>query len=380
MCVSGVLRIYTHSILDRAQREQYLAKKAAESAQAQSEQGGSTSFDSTTSEPQEFFDAQEEPSISIEKGSENQGTPTTGLRHTVELLEAILMPSSRSSITTATIMDVDAIHASRQEEITRQWLVVINGIGHNITKLASMFNNNKPCYPFSIAGGSFNYCIAVEFEDCQVNRTRWMIRLPIPGRVMDPETKIKHEAATMRYLYENTSIPVPKVIASGTTYDNCFVGVGPFIIMEYVEGKPLSEILIGTPLDELFRSRTVEEQLKEVADRAEASRVEEDDDGPLLSPEISDDTLTIIYRQIANIYLELAEHKFDAIGSLSKVKTRKGWSWLVEDPPHTLSNNEHQRNGAVPADGELLSSTPFTTTVRLRPQTRPSLSRLQHPT
>lgn len=248
-------------------------------------------------------------------------------------------------------MDVDDIHLAHQEAITRQWLVVINGIGHNITKLASMFNQNKPCYPFAITGGSFNYCIAVEFEDGQEDRTRWMIRLPIPGRVMNPETKIKHEAATMRYLRENTNIPVPKVIASGTTYDNCFVGVGPFIIMEYIEGKPLDEVLMGKPIDELFRPQTVEEQLQEMADKAEAARKDEDDDEPLLSPDVTEETLTTVYRQIANVYLELAEHRFGKIGSLSIEKTRRGWSYVIEDAPHTLDNNEQQRNGAAPADG-----------------------------
>lgn len=247
-------------------------------------------------------------------------------------------------------MDVNQIHLTRQETITREWFVVMNGIGTSICKLASMFNDGKPCYPFSIAGGSFNYCIAVEFEDCQEDRTRWMIRLPIPGRVMDPETKIRHEAATMRYLYEKTNIPVPKVIGCGTTQDNCFFGVGPFIIMEYIEGKPLSEVLMGKPLDELFRPRTGAEELQEMADRAEAAREEEE--GPLLSPDISDETLSIIYRQIANIYLELAEHKFDKIGALSTERTRRGTSWVVEHPPHTLDNNEQQRNGGVPADSK----------------------------
>lgn len=250
-------------------------------------------------------------------------------------------------------MDVDQIHLAHQDEITRKWLVVLKGIGHNVTKLASMFNDNKPCYPFSIAGGSFNYCIAVEFEDGQEDRTRWMIRLPIPGRVMDPETKIKHEVATMKFLYEKTDIPVPKIIAYGTTKENYFFGVGPFIIMEYVEGKPLSEVLMGKPLDELFRPRTVAEHLQEVIDRAEVAR--EDGDGPLLSPDISDKTLTTIYRQMANVYLELAEHEFDKIGSLSMTVKNKESTWSIEDPPHTLDNNEQQRIAGVPADGKLHS-------------------------
>lgn len=257
-------------------------------------------------------------------------------------------------------MDVDQIHLAQQDEITHKWLVVMNRIGHNVTKLASMFNDEKPCYVFSIAGGSFNYCIAVEFEDGQEDRTRWMIRLPIPGRVMDPETKIKHEVATMKFLYEMTDVPVPKIIAYGTTKENYFFGVGPFIIMEYIEGKPLSEVLMGKPLDEVFRRRSVKEHLKEVADRAEAATG--DEEGPLLSPDISDETLTIIYRQMANVYLELSEWEFDKIGSLSMVATKGNAAtiWPVEDPPHTLDNNEQRRIAGVPADGKLLSSEALT--------------------
>lgn len=86
-----------------------------------------------------------------------------------------------------------------------------------------------------------------------------MMRFPIPGAVMHPEAKVRHEVAIMKYLDEKTSIPVPKIVASGTAEENIFDGVGPFIIMEFVEGKPLYEVLRGVPIDEVFREKSVDE-------------------------------------------------------------------------------------------------------------------------
>lgn len=119
----------------------------------------------------------------------------------------------------------------------------------------------------------------------------------------------------MKYLYEKTSIPVPKIIAWGTAEDNIFEGVGPFIIMEFVEGESLYEVLRGVPLEEVFRKKSADEFFKELARKAKAG----EGDNELLSPEIDDATLEIVYRQIANVYLELSEHNFDQIGSLEMI-------------------------------------------------------------
>ena len=244
-------------------------------------------------------------------------------------------------------MDFDDIYVAAQDKLTREWEVVMHGIGGRITKLASMYNDEKPCYPFEINGGSFNYCVAVEFEDGQEDRTRWVMRFPVPGRVMDPEAKVKHEAATMTFLAEKTNIPVPKLIAWGTSEQNMFHGVGPFMIMEYVEGKPLHEVLKGRDLDDLFRVRSPAEMMQEIRDRAAAAKL--DEDGPLLSPAVSDETLKGLYRQIANIYLELHEHDFDHIGSLSIVDGPKR-TWVVDSAPYTIDKNEQKRTGGVPGD------------------------------
>jgi hypothetical protein len=56
-----------------------------------------------------------------------------------------------------------------------------------------------------------------------------------------------------------------------------------------------------------------------------------------------------VYRQVANILLELAEHKFDRIGSLS---FEDGGSYSVTARPLTLKMNEVVRVGGVVNDGK----------------------------
>jgi aminoglycoside phosphotransferase (APT) family kinase protein len=59
---------------------------------------------------------------------------------------------------------------------------------------------------------------------------------------MYPAEKISQEIAVMGFIREKTSIPVPKIIVSGRT-EGCFAGLGPFIIMEFVNGERLDEAL-----------------------------------------------------------------------------------------------------------------------------------------
>jgi hypothetical protein len=67
-----------------------------------------------------------------------------------------------------------------------------------------------------------------------------------------------------------------------------------------------------------------------------------------LRKDISDDTLYIIYRQMAKILLELSMHDFDKIGALSSVNDESGTtSWHVTSAPLTLKINEIERSGYV---------------------------------
>ena len=79
---------------------------------------------------------------------------------------------------------------------------------------------------------------------------------------------------------------IPVLIANGMEDD---LGLGPFVITEFIEGRTL---------DKLWK-----ENLKEPRSG--------------LRSDIDEKVQEIVYRQVANILLELAEHKFDRIGSLS---------------------------------------------------------------
>lgn len=92
------------------------------------------------------------------------------------------------------------------------------------------------------------------------------------------EEKIYNEVAFMKYIAANTQIPVPRVVGYGKAEENP-TGLGPFIIMTWADGKPMSEILLR----------------EKVSD--------EDDD--ILEPDIDNQTLEILYGQMAEILLEL---------------------------------------------------------------------------
>ena len=74
-------------------------------------------------------------------------------------------------------------------------------------------------------------------------------------------------------------------------------------------------------------------------------------DNEALSPDITDHTLDIVYRQLANVYLELAEHDFASIGSLEPDFGTA--SWDASAPPYTNYENEMERCCGVPREGEL---------------------------
>lgn len=72
----------------------------------------------------------------------------------------------------------------------------------------------------------------------------WMVRFPRVGRVCDKYTdeKVGMEVAALSLIRNNTAIPVPRVQAWGLAASNP-LGLGPFIIMDFIEGVSLSDLL-----------------------------------------------------------------------------------------------------------------------------------------
>ncbi|KAJ0414799.1 kinase-like domain-containing protein [Aspergillus carlsbadensis] len=189
--------------------------------------------------------------------------------------------------------------------------------GPPIATWVSTFRNNQPSEVVGDDCGSFNWSCRVKFDD----GVQWMVRFAVPGRVMDSDEKIAHEAATMQFVKDKTNIPIPSVIAWGLSHENP-LGLGAFIIMEFIEGEPLDKIL-----------------------RQGSSGPEE---AHSFWEDISDKQWEIIYRQIANFLLELSAHDFPQIGSLSgNADCSRG----VASRPLTLKMNEIESHGGVRVGG-----------------------------
>lgn len=94
----------------------------------------------------------------------------------------------------------------------------------------------------------------------------------------------------MQYVAANTTIPIPKIHHWGTAEENP-LGLGPFIIMDHAEHtQTLSHALNDPALDPT--------------------------DSHSLDPNISDEKLRLLYRQMANIMVQLSTLSFSRIGSL----------------------------------------------------------------
>ncbi|KID85054.1 phosphotransferase family protein [Metarhizium guizhouense ARSEF 977] len=134
--------------------------------------------------------------------------------------------------------------------------------------------------------GGYNIFFRLEYSD----GTSAAMRIPSKGIVKFPEEKTKYEVATMRYVAASTTIPVPKIYHYGTAAENP-TGLGPFIIMDYIEhDRTLSHALNDPDL--------------------------EPDDSHVLDANISEQKLEFLYRQMANIVLQLSALSFPQIGSL----------------------------------------------------------------
>ncbi|OBT69567.1 hypothetical protein VE03_00801 [Pseudogymnoascus sp. 23342-1-I1] len=164
--------------------------------------------------------------------------------------------------------------------------------------------------------GAYNVAVVVDFR----GGGSTLIRFPKPGKVMFPEEKVRNEVAVMRYIQEHTSIPVPFVLHWGTKEESpC--GLGPFIIMEYVEYDcDNSDALntLGIPYEER----------------------------PILDPSIEEDKLRKLYAQIADVLLQLSTLSFPKIGSLTQDDAQNAWS--VTGRPLTSNMNEIVQLGTLP--------------------------------
>ncbi|PWY95732.1 hypothetical protein BO94DRAFT_562367 [Aspergillus sclerotioniger CBS 115572] len=168
--------------------------------------------------------------------------------------------------------------------------------------------------------GAFNAGVKMVFRD----RTAWMVRFPRVGMVSDEyaDEKVAMEVTALDLIRHRTAIPVPRVRAWGPAASNP-LGLGPFIMMDFIEGVSLSDLLRDP--------------------NAECpSRVMRED--------ISDNDVEFIYRQLANFWLQLFKLDFDHIGSLPSPQAEARNPTLPR--PLTFKAHSILQNGGVNTFGD----------------------------
>lgn len=204
-------------------------------------------------------------------------------------------------------MDFDDTSLAVFDEKQHEWFELCSRSGLQICQLADRYRQRDDCVLLSMHRGSFNFSIRLHWEDGEED---WLIRFPIPGKSMFLDEKIHREAVLMNYIAKETSIPVPKIICYGKADENP-TGLGSFIIMTWVEGRKMSDVL-----------------------RAENNDPKVD----MLNPNIDPDILKRVYGQMGEVLLSLWSLDFDKIGSLGEDSA--SGKPVIDGPPLTQEENE----------------------------------------
>ncbi|KAK1770070.1 phosphotransferase enzyme family protein [Phialemonium atrogriseum] len=174
-------------------------------------------------------------------------------------------------------MDYNALIDLGYQVQGQLWVDKVNktyGTGHLCQWVSTFHPGGLPCQlEGTFHYGAFNAGMKMVFRD----GTAWMVRFPRVGNVK-----------ALGLIREGTSIPVPKVQAWGPAARNP-LGLGPFIIMDFIDGVSLSDVLKDPNAKRPMR---------------------------LMREDISDDNIEAIYKQFANFLLQLFKLDFDRIGSL----------------------------------------------------------------
>ncbi|KAF5020118.1 hypothetical protein F66182_7850 [Fusarium sp. NRRL 66182] len=106
-----------------------------------------------------------------------------------------------------------------------------------VRALVSSYNRGSQCHidEAATAQGSYNVCFFTKCDD-----KTFVVRVPIEPVIHDVWGKLESEVCTMRYVQENTQIPIPQLYAHGHArllHNNSTKQA--FMILEHVEGRPL---------------------------------------------------------------------------------------------------------------------------------------------
>jgi hypothetical protein len=158
--------------------------------------------------------------------------------------------------------------------------------------------------------GGFNLSFHIDLGD---GRTSVLIRFAMPGETVTPwrDEKVANEVRAIEYLREKTTIPLPHIHCWGSTKESPRQ-LGPFIVMDFVDGTRLSRFL-RQPFDD-------------------------ESEPVILNKDVDEATLDTIYEQIADYMLQMSRLSFSRIGAISRDTVEPG-TWAVTGRPLTLHMN-----------------------------------------
>ncbi|KAK4034488.1 phosphotransferase [Parachaetomium inaequale] len=153
---------------------------------------------------------------------------------------------------------------------------------------AQRFRTRATLVSLLIVGG-FNILYRVHLAE-DPPRPDVMVRLPCPSLVQFPGVKTLQEAATAKYIAENTQIPIPRHFFYGRDPT-----LGPFIILQHVENRGSMSARLTAPSDDPSATHA-------------------------LDPDMTDATLEDLWGKAASCLVQLSRLTFPRIGALVEVE------------------------------------------------------------
>lgn len=186
-------------------------------------------------------------------------------------------------IATEQRMKFDDLAWDRSDDVAKAWKDALfdEKVFREIGRFIIKHRGGPAEVLFSQLKGSFNLMFRMKFMD----GGSAIIRFPIPGVSMFPEEKVKREVSVIRFIERHTSVRVPHVLHYGMT-DQSPAGLGPFIVMEYIENDSDLVDALNTP------------GLR-------------DDERCILDTDIDEGRLRSVYSDMADILLQLARKSFE---------------------------------------------------------------------
>lgn len=169
-----------------------------------------------------------------------------------------------------------------------------------------LYGRHATFVPAVIVGG-FNVLYSFRIDGVDgLASSNVFVRIPCLYQAVFPEEKTMAEAATVAFISQQTQLPVPRLLHHGVDPD-----IGPFMVIEDLETRRQLCTALETP-------------------------GREDNEVPVLWPDIPETKLKSLYFQMARCTLQLARPTFQRIGAL--VETSPG-SYDVLGRPITFNMN-----------------------------------------